>query len=123
MKLLLLALLLLGSQFRLVASKDCFVTNSELKDAIGLYKQAGCNGLTDITEGCETSNVVQTFGFPMNDWCFDSSLTDMSRLFSDNSDFNEISHLGIPLLSRICITSLEAPLPSMGTSPIGTFLR
>ena len=63
MKLLLLALPLLGSQFRLVASNDCFGNNSELKNAIGLYEQAGCNGLNDITGGCETSTVVQTYGF------------------------------------------------------------
>ena len=89
MKLLLLTLLLLGSQFRLVVSNDCFVTVNELHFAIAAYKQAGCNGLTDITEGCETSNVVQTYGFPMNDWCFDSILTDMSLLFGNNVDFNE----------------------------------
>ena len=89
MKLLLLTLLLLGSQFHLVVSNDCFGTNSELKDAIAAYKQAGCNGLTDITEECETSNVVQTYGFPMNGWCFDSTLTSMRELFYEASAFNE----------------------------------
>ena len=89
MKLLLLALLLLAFQCSAVPSSDCFGTYSELRDAIFDYKQAGCNGLTEITEECETSNVVQTYGFPMNDWCFDSTLTDMSELFYTKSDFNE----------------------------------
>ena len=59
---------------------NCFATKTELKDAI-----TDCSSST--SSECEV--IKNDYGWPMKEWCFYDTLTDMSSLFNGKSNFDE----------------------------------
>jgi len=74
----------------------CFESLDELEGAVNQFINDGCSDINN----CD-NEIVQKYGWPMGSWCV-SNVTDMSDLFSRQSNFNDnISSWNVSLVASM----------------------